>query len=367
MASKTPRKPSANEPIDISTDDSGSDTDFEERLTERACDREEAESAYEKAVEKAQANLEKFQKQAQKEAELDRIARALKKREKDVRKKGKAARRAIGGESSDDTPNPPVSDKTKATDPLNRDQQFAVAANKVAKNVLEKMVADGVTDGPVIDAINALDNEEPPPVATGSHEEQLVLACLPEQLRSGGFSPVDLTFPEFDMTAAVGEPVSEGLVTAFDAMFKGIAVINAKVEQLLRIQQIHTIAHLANIRATGFLRLHCIKDGGKKDKVQANMLIAMKSVILGSDPDLKDLPFRTLATVEVFFRDINHIVKLAHFLLAFVDFDHNYAAKLLDTVFNVQLQRTIFWRSGTANNGCVLCAFAELKSYNEQT
>ncbi len=347
MDSDTARGHAANPPITITSDEESAtdnSSDFETKLSNRACDREEAEAAFKKAVAKAKSNLESFRKQAKKEEDLDRISRALKKREKNVKKEGKEARKAIkrqgeGSASADES----VPGKKMEKKPFNQDQLFAAAANKVAKVVLEAMVADGVADGPVIDTLNALD-EDPPPTAHISHEEQLVAACVPEQLRSAGFAEVDLEFPSID-------PNEDGWTHVTKAIRDGLAAINAKVEHVMRVQQIHTLAHLSNIRATGLLRAYCLNDGSRRDKVQSSLLISMKSVILGSDPELADLPFRALAKVEIFFMDINRIVKLAHFLLAFVEYDRHYVARLLDTVFHIQLQRSIYWKSGTGNNG----------------
>ncbi len=361
MSSPT-RRVVEDPPLSISSDSSdasSNESDLEARLKERACDREDAQSAYELAIEKAEANLEKFKKQAQKEAELDRITRALKRRRKELKKKGKDARKGIEG-SSENAANPPVKHKKKADDPLNRDQLYAVAANKVAKHVLEVMVQDGVTDGPVAATLHALEHDDPPPVHEISHEEQLLVACVPEQLRTVGFEGVNLKFPSVEplLAAADGGPQAE-IIKLIKATYDGLAAINTKVDHLIRNQQIHTIAHLANIRATGFLRLFCLKDGAKQDRVHENLLISMKSVILGSDPELRDLPFRSLAQTEVFFRDINHIVKLGHFLLAFVEYDRFYPAKLMDTVFHIELQRSIYWKSGVGNNGWVSDAIVE--------
>ncbi len=348
----SPRRKEADDaPVDISSDsshESSDESDFEAKMSERACDREEAETAYKNAISKAKANLARFKKQAEKEADLDRLARALKKKEKAVKKTGKAARKSIDGAGDAS-----ASGIVKGSRSLNRDQQFALAANKVAKHVLEKMVADGVTDGPVIDTLNALESEDPPPVKVSNHEEELLKACIPEQLRNNSFADDGPPFPAYERPHGEDAATVEHLTDAVETMFAGLAAVNRKVEQLLRIQQIHTLAHLANIRATGLLGVHCLKDGESKDKVNSNLIVSMKSVILGSDPELKDLPFRTPTQIDSFFKDINRIIKLAHFLLAFVEYDRFYPSRLLDTVFHINLQRTVFWRSGTGNNGCV--------------
>ena len=216
------------------------------------------------------------------------------------------------------------------------------------------MVADGVTDGPVLDALKEVGDDNITEDHPISHEEALLLACVPEQLRTKGFAPVSFSFPVYTPPEGMedDQPQKE-LAKAINAMFDGIASINGKVEHLIKIQQVHTLAHLANIRSTSLLRLLCVQDGAKKDKTYRNLMISMKSVILGSDPDLKDLPFRSVVQIEVFFKDINNVVKLAHFLLAFVEWDRFYTARLLDTVIHMKLQRTVYWKSGTGKNGCV--------------
>ena len=356
MASSSSPQGAENPPIDISDEasDSSQDSDFEAKMTERACDREEAETAYANAIVKAKENLVRFKKQAEQEAELDRLARTLKKKEKLVRKKGKAARKSIGG--AGDTS---VCGETKQTSSLNRDQQFAVAANKVAMHVLNYMVSEGVVDGPVVDTLNALANDDPPAVRCSNHEEELLRACIPEQLRNNAFEDGGAPFPEYERPTGDDAGTVEHLIQAVETMYKGLAAVNRKVEQVARVQQIHTLAHLANIRATGLLGVNCLKDGERKDKVHTNLIVSMKSVILGSDPELEDLPFRSSSVIDAFFKDINRIIKLAHFLLAFVEFDRFYASRLLDTVFHMQFQRTLYWKSGTGNNGCVFCVFSD--------
>ena len=356
MASNTPLSDAEKKPIDISTDatdsePSSSDGEFEAELSSRACDREDAATAYKEAVSRAQAEYAAFKKQAKRESDLDKIALAVKKRKKKVDRKGKAARKGIvKGKSAGDES---VCDKPEtATKELNPDQRFALSANKIAKVVLEVMVAEGVVDGPVLDTLNELDNEEAPPIHPVTHEEQLLLTCVPEQLRDEGFAPVELSFPAYDLAKGEeSDPSQKKLVNAIGAIYKGIEAVNTKVDHLIKVQQVHTIAHRANIRATHYLRLVCLKDGAVKDKAYSNLIISMKSVILGSDPELKDLPFRSVSTTENFFTDINRIIKLAHFLLAFVEYDRSYTVKLLDTVFHIKLQRIIFWKSGTGNNG----------------
>ncbi len=353
--SKMPRTPAEDAPVVISSSQSSSsdESDFEAEMSNRACDREEAEAAYEKALKKAKADLARFKEQAEKEADCDRLARALKKRQKAVKAKGKKARKAIERKACNKTgvADPSASDNADMKESLTKDHLFALEARKVAKAVMESMVADGVMDGPVLDALN---DDNPPDHRPVTHEEELLLACIPEQLRNEGFAAVDETFPEPPKLPEgnLGEYQLQ-LAKSVNALYEGIAAINRKLDHVVRNQQVHTLAHLANIRATGFLRVLCLKEGVKKDKVYNNLMLSLKSVVLGSDPDLKELPFRSVAQIEVFFLDINHIIKLAHFLLTFVEFDRFYPSRLLDTVLHIQLQRIVFWKSGTANNGCV--------------
>ncbi len=357
---KKPRHPPTEDgPVVISSSESSSsdDSDFEAEMSNRACDREEAEAAYEKALTKAKADLDRFKQQAEKEADCDRLARALKKRQKAVKAKGKKARKAIAKKSSscNVAVDQSASDDADLKETQTKDELFALEARKVAKAVMEAMIADGVMDGPVLDAVNA---DNPPDHRPITHEEELLLACIPEQLRNDGFAAVDLKFPAYEPPQVDGSQVQ--IAQSMNAIYEGIAAINKKLDHVVRTQQVHTLAHLANLRATGFLRVLCLKDGVKKDKVYSNLMLSLKAVVLGSDPELKELPFRSVPQIEAFFLDINHIIKLAHFLLTFVEFDRFYPTRLLDTVLHIQLQRIVFWKSGTANNGCVSDYFSLL-------
>ncbi len=351
MAEKTPRKRDPDSPIDISTDPekNASDSDFEAELLNRACDREEAQVAAERAVADAQERLTKFKKQAQREADLDRMARALKKRQKMVDETGKAARKELTKAAEE----PSFKDR-KGKEKYTVDELFASDCRKIAKRIIEMMVADGVYDGPSIDA---LDTDDPPPVNHAiSREEELIEKCVPEQLRSDGFETVELSFPTLNAPAEGSGDLGE-FANAIHAMYAGLRAINVKVDHLVKVQQVHTLAHLSNLRATALLRQLCLKDGLAKDKVYTNLQLSMKSVILGSDADLRGLPFRAISTIEVFFKDFNRLVKLGHFLLVFVDYGRRYTVNLLDTMFHIELQRSIFWKSGTGDNGCVCNAF----------
>ncbi len=362
MAEITTPKLVDNDPIIIPSEDSSpSDSESDDELCNRACDREEAKTAYERAVRKAQEDLHAFKKQAKKEEELDKLARDLKKKKKMLDKRGKSAREAITDtRSKEGVDRPSVTRRYQ-----NIDELYEKAAKKIAKHVMELMVANGITDGPILDALNEQDQDDDDggrakhPI---THEEELLIACVPQQLRNDGFTMCDFSFPPLEPMP--GDKTADRTVRATNAVFQGLAAINSKLDHVVRMQQAHTLAHLASIRATSLLRVLCLKEADKKDKVYQNIALSMKSVILGTDPEMRDLPFRNLTVVEAFFLDGTRILKLAHFCLAFVDYDKKYTMKLLDTIFHIQLQRTLYWKCGTGNNGFVTDCFSTCYELN---
>ncbi len=350
-----------NAPLVISSDDSdpeaAPDSDLE--FANRACDREEAESAYKQAIRNAEENLKAFRRQAKKEAELDRTLKALKKRKKSMDRDGQALRKPITAPGPNDVASgPPIvkgsKKETKAGAEKDPDEVFSVYAKSVATYVMNTMIADGVADMPTIDELN---EEDPPTVAVPlTHEQELEFLSGPEQLHIGGFSTVDVTFPVIKPDSAI---TSEELPTILKCIFDGMAAINEKMDHLVKNQKIHTLAHLANIKSTGLLRQLCVKDGTKKDAVYKKLQLSMKVALLASDAELRDLPFRTIAAIQSFFHgdgSNNRVQKLAHFCLAYIDFGRGYATALLDTVLHGELQLNVYWKSGTANNGCVFDA-----------
>ncbi len=352
-----------NPAIVISSDDSDSDggPDSDLEYANRACDREEAESAYKEAIRKAEENLQAFRKQAKKEADLDRAFKALKKRKKNLEKDGKAARKPITAPGPDDVAaGPPIvkGSKTETNSAADRDPEevFSIYAKNVASYVMNAMVADGVADMPTVDE---LIEEDPAAVAVPlTHEEELEFLSGPEHLRVDGFSAVDMSFPDFEPGGAI---TMETLPAVLKCIFDGMAAINTKLEHLVKNQKIHTLAHLANIKSTALLRQLCVKDGSKKEAVYKKLQLAMKVVLLASDAELKDLPFRNIAAIHSFFHGVGRdlrVQKLAHFCLAYIDYGRGYATALLDTVLHGQLQLNVYWKSGTANNGCVFGAFS---------
>ncbi len=351
------KESSENPPIVITSEDSdpeGGNQDSDLDLATRACDREEAETAYKEAIRHAEENLKAFRRQAKKEADLDRALKALKKRKKSVEKAGQAARKPIMAPGRADTvAGPPIvkgqKTETESAAVRDPDEVFTIYAKNVASFVMETMVADGVGDMPTVDELIA---EVSPTCAVPlSKEEELEFLCGPEQLQIEGFSAPDLTFPDFE----AGDPITmEELPQVLKCIFNGMASISKKLDHLVKNQKIHTLAHLANIKATALMRQLCVQDGAKKAAVYRKLQMAMKVVLLASDAELKELPFRKVAAIQSFFHgpgNINRVQKLAQFCLAYIEFGRGYATALIDTLIHVDLQIRVYWKSGTGNNG----------------
>ncbi len=335
-----------------STDDSSEDDVFPAvDLKEREIDREEAEQALLNAVRLAETNLKKFKAQAKLEQDLDRAHRRLMKKKTAMEKESKTVRKPVLAPAPNEVCKPPPIVKGAKKVPVDKepDELFAASAKKVAHVVMQAMVNMGVTDGPVIDGLTDEDSGNLPIALPLTHEEELEFICFPEQLRHDGFTTVDMSFPALD---GDDEATAENMPVSLNKIFRALASINGKVEHLVRMQQLHTVSHIAQIRAHNLLRQLCVADGIQKTAVYKKLQLAMKSVLLASDPDFADLPFRNLQVLEAFFTGSRaRVTKFAHFLLVYVEYNKDYCFNLLSTVLSVDLIKMSYWKCGTANNG----------------
>ncbi len=346
--------------VDLSSseDSSLSDTDVfpATDLKEREMDREDAEQAHINAVrraqeilEKSKSNLTRFRRQAEREKELDREHKALIRKKMEVDKASKTVRKPIRAPGPFDTMKGPPTVRGRKPVEVEKtaDETFALAAKNTANLVMQLMVELGVADGPVLDSLDQ-DNEHNVPIALPlTHEQELEFLCVPEQMRHEGFQAVDVTYtaPADDETEVQDQP---GILSK---ILKALAGIDARVQHLVRIQQLHTISHVAQIRAQNLTRQLCVADGTEKVAVYRKLHLAMKSVTLASDPVLGVLPFGNAPGIEHFFLDKNRVMKLANFLLVYIEYDKAFVQNLLCTVVSVDLQNIAYWKSGTANNG----------------
>ena len=320
-------------------------------LKEREIDREEAEQALVNAIKAAERNLSKFKAQAKREQELDRAHKELLKKKQALDKKSKTVRKPVLAPAPDEVMKaPPVVKGAKAVAVEKEpDELFAISAQNVATLVMEAMCDVGVADGPIIDGMGDSDGDNVPIALPVTHEDELEFLCYPEQLRHDGFRSVDTSFPVMD--DSYNESAAENVPVVLNKIFAALSSLNGKMEHLIRTQQLHTVSHVAQIRAHNLLRQLCVADGVKKAAVYKKLQLAMKSCLLASDPDFSDLPFRDLQVIGMFFTKKARVTKLAHFLLAYVEYDKNYNFNLLSTVLSVNLMQMAYWKSGTGGNG----------------
>ncbi len=330
-------------------------------LREREIDREQAERAHMKAVklaqeslEKSKAHLERFRLQAKREKELDQQHKALLRKKTEVDRASKTVRKPVLAPAANETvKGPPIVKGAKhMTVEKEPDELFAISANNIAKVVMARMVEMGVVDGPIVDTVEDADPELVPIALPLTRDQELEFVCLPETLRHEGFSNVDMSFPDLDGLQEENLN-AENLPKIFKSIFDGLNAINSRVEQLVKTAQLHTLSHVTQIRGMNLTRQMCVADGMQKTAVYKKLQLAMKSVLLASDPDLAVIPFRTTVSIDDFFKSRERVVKLAHFLLSYVAFEKGYARSLLGTVVCTDLQSIAYWKSGTANNGCV--------------
>ncbi len=321
-------------------------------LKEREIDREEAEQALVNALKLAERNLNRFKAQAKREKELDEAHKQLLKKKQALEKQSRTVRKPVLAPTPHDIMKGPPIVKGAKTVKVDKepDELFAISATNVATLVMDTMRDMGVVDGPVIDGSEADDYKAPIALAL-THEDELEYVCYPEQLRHEGFRAVDASFPDIeDGSDKENESPAEN-TPVLNKILAALMSLNGKVEHLIRVQQLHTVSHVAQIRAHNLLRQLCVADGVQKAAVYKKLQLAMKSCLLASDPEFADLPFRDLQILGAFFKSQARVTKLAHFLLAYVEYDKNFNFNLLSTVLSINLLQVSFWKSGTSGNG----------------
>ena len=340
---------------DLSSTEDSSESDVipEVDLKERKMDREEAEQALVNAIKAAERNLSKFKAQAKREEELDRAHRELLRKKQALEKQSQSVRKPVVAPAPHEVMKgpPTVKGAKKVAVEKEPDELFAASAKTVAAQVMEAMRDVGVADGPIIDGMSEPDADPVPIARAVCHEDELEFLCYPEQLRHAGFRSVDTSFPALEEGYEYDVADAENVPILLNKIFAALSSINGKMEHLIRTQQLHTVSHVAQIRAHNLLRQLCVSDGVEKAAVYKKLQLAMKSCLLASDPDFADLPFRDLQALGAFFASKARVTKLAHFLLAYVEYDRNYNFNLLSTILSVNVMQQSYWKSGTGGNG----------------
>ncbi len=293
--------------------------DFEE--VDKKIDRARERRALLQSVKAAHAAMRDFEERTARENEIATMRKALNKR---IAKEDKKRRETL----------PPAASKLARYHDVkaHADAIFGTASRSIARVLQDLMKQEG-HPGLVDD--DAIPEEKPEVDPELRYECELESAVLPEQLIGGQWREIK-KWP--DLSSAEG--------------FKeGLTVLNDKMDRLMRVQSLHTIAHLSVMKATRMTSLLCIRDGPAKDEIYWQLQASLRAVVLASDPDLGAIPFENPETLHQFFRSKKRIEKLAFFLLTYVEFKKGFPQTLTRTMFAPDMQRISYWQGPDHGKG----------------
>ncbi len=208
-------------------------------------------------------------------------------------------------------------------------QVYRIAAKNIARRVFELHESSGFQtdeDPPVVD--NPLEQEGVVPCEL-PHEQRLEAALRPETFLQGDVWPS--TLPDLKRTVLITDGTVPDLVRHVSANLK---VVHAQGQRALSILALHSAALTSLTTAVKELRDVCrYALGHRKD-----------DFCLERDPDLRGMPFSTLAQLENHFRNRIKVEKLCFYLLTSKECGAAYAKAVLDATMGAQLQRTTSWR-----------------------
>ncbi len=319
--------------------DSDSDSEVRSIVLGDLTDTDEAEDRIQRAEEKkrklkklkdAQAELKKFVEEENKAAQVQRLEKVLKKKKKQA---NMSEPRFGSGLMS-------AAQRKEALD--NVDEIFDKASREIAKIVAATMVEHG---------FEKPSKGVPPKTAPGrvpldlKSEAELEVLVKPECLRGGEWQTAIGSFPS-TLGELIGHKPEEQLLILVKKLYNGMEVLNAKLNRVMDIQHLHTVASINVVKTSNLLRVLCLADGMEKDAIYQKLQNSLRTVALASDGDLKELPLPNLAALEAFFSDEDRIQKLGYFLLCYTEYSKTFAADLTNTLLSGDLQHECFWSIG---------------------
>ncbi len=161
------------------------------------------------------------------------------------------------------------------------------------------------------------------------HENQLLSALWPNALKTPSWNSV--------------KPAAEPEDATLDHIHARQSHIIATIQEIQSIQHAHSLAMCNILDAVAAVRLAVARDGQQQEALAKELASAQRATLLGSDPDLKNLPFRSLPQIHEFFKSADRISKLAKYLCTYVKYTNRYAADLNDALLHPDLQQVVYW------------------------
>ena len=169
------------------------------------------------------------------------------------------------------------------------------------------------------------------------HEQELEMLIRPQLLRTG---PWEDQLPEYRRVVAIGDGAVPDMLRQ---MSQNLNAINAKLDRALCILNLHSASLVAQVKVSNEMRLLFLGKEKEKDAAYRHLQASLRAIVLGSDPDLRGVPFTSLHALETFFRRQSRVEKLCYLLLAYYDYGEGYYAAILNATLGAALQRRVLW------------------------
>ena len=164
---------------------------------------------------------------------------------------------------------------------------------------------------------------------TFSHERELEICVLPRRLDSAAFRN------------AADEPAAD---TPAGRLASAVADIAS-------VQHLHSLAlsHILHLLRSTRRMVAGFSPAG--DEVSAIIEKSTETILLASDPDLKQLPFQRACQFEQFLCSANRIEKLGIFIMTYVAYGKQFVSDLLNLLMSPGLQSQVYWSGSSKRQG----------------
>ena len=182
------------------------------------------------------------------------------------------------------------------------------------------------------------DTEEGRLAAEFVHESQLEDTLKPDTLKTASWTAKP---PLSGLTGVALDPMVEPGAEA-------IHYVLQQQEMQLRVAHLHSLALAKALQGIADLKATIMSDVKKEEEAARTLRKANQAVQLASDPDLRQLPFKTVLQISLLFANTENVRKLSLYLFNFVPYvEKTYAQSLTAALLHADLQRIVYWSVGS--------------------
>ncbi len=172
------------------------------------------------------------------------------------------------------------------------------------------------------------------------HECQLLGAIWPNAYKG---KPWTIRHTDADNEFEAENAECEDVASLANLFKRQDAILHA-VRNIQHVQHVHSLAFTTLLENVSNVRVAVAKDGAVQMRLAKEMEAANRSRLLASDPDLKQLPFTTIAAIARFFLDESRVCKLAKYIMKYVKYQKiNYATNITSALLHPQLVGVALW------------------------